>query len=86
MFKFGKKNAEVTEQFLEEVTDEQLDQVSGGSLLSTVNLNSMVDSLSNVANPVTQTITTVSGNSLQVRPVVGVKGTDSTLIPNTLLP
>jgi len=40
MFKFAKKNAEIEEQTLEEVTDEQLSQVTGGAGASSATTSS----------------------------------------------
>lgn len=86
MFKFGKKNDNVTEQFLEEVTDEQLSQVSGGSLLSTANVGGLLQTAGNVTAPVTHSIVAnVSDNNLQVNPTVNVGGVNPTLV-NNLLP
>lgn len=86
MFKFGKKNDNVTEQFLEEVTDEQLSQVSGGSLLSTANVDGLLHTAGDITAPVTHSIVAnVSDNNLQVNPTVNVGGVNPTLV-NNLLP
>ncbi|GLV59309.1 hypothetical protein KDH_61360 [Dictyobacter sp. S3.2.2.5] len=85
MFKF-KKNEVVTEQYLEEVSDEQLSQVAGGSLRTPVNLNSVVATVKNVANPVTQVVTTVTGNELEISPKTDINGADVTSVVSNLLP
>ena len=43
MFKFAKKNAEIEEQVLEDVTDEQLSQVTGGCGLLDVDIDIDID-------------------------------------------
>ncbi|GCE06077.1 hypothetical protein [Dictyobacter aurantiacus] len=86
MFKFGKKNEVVTEQYLEEVSDEQLSQVAGGSLHAPVNLDSVVATVKNVANPVTQVVTTVSGNELEISPKTEINGANVTSVVGNLLP
>lgn len=86
MFKFGKKNDNITEQFLEEVTDEQLSQVSGGSLLSTTTVDGLLHTAGDITAPVTHSIVAnVSDNNLQVNPTVNVGGVNPTLV-NNLLP
>jgi len=85
MFTFGKKNAEVTEQIMEEVTDEQLSQVSGGSLFNAVSLDNAADSVDNVINRGIQTANSVSVSGVQVHGA-GFSVSTPTIIPGTLLP
>jgi hypothetical protein len=43
MFKFAKKNADIEEQVLEDVTDEQLSQVTGGNGLIDIDIDVDID-------------------------------------------
>ena len=85
MFKFGKKNADITEQVMEEVTDEQLSQVSGGSLTHSVNLDEALDTVPNLANLGTQAVNSVSVSGVQVK-AAGFSVSTPTIVPGTLLP
>ena len=80
-----KKNAEITEQVMEEVSEEQLSQVSGGSLLNAVNLDNVEDSIDNVTGMATQTINGVSVSGLQVK-AAGFSVSTPTIVPGALLP
>lgn len=82
---FGKKKAEITEQVMEEVTDEQLSQVSGGSLLNAVSLDNAVDIVGNVTGLATQTVGSVSVSGAQVQ-AAGFGVTTPTIVPGSLLP
>ncbi|GHO83129.1 hypothetical protein [Dictyobacter formicarum] len=90
MFKFGKKNEEVTEQIMEEITDEQLDQVAGGCLLDNVSVKGLLGTVNSVATPVTHTVTGVVGsvglgsNNVAVNPTVDVDANGNSI--STLLP
>jgi len=85
MFTFGKKNAEVTEQVMEEVTDEQLSQVSGGSLLNAVSLENTLGIVGNVTGLATETVGSVSVSGAQVQ-AAGFSVSTPTIVPGTLLP
>ena len=85
MFTFGKKKAEVTEQVMEEVTDEQLSQVSGGSLLDAVSLENTLGIVGNVTGLATQTVGSVSVSGVQVQ-AAGFGVTTPTIVPGSLLP
>ena len=85
MFTFGKKNAEVTEQVMEEVSEEQLSQVSGGSLLNAVSLDNVVGTVGNVTTLATQTVGSVSISGLQVQ-AAGASVTTPAVVPGTLIP
>lgn len=85
MFKFGKKNADITEQVMEEVTDEQLSQVSGGSLTNSVNLDSALDTVPNAVNLGTQAVNSVSVSGVQVK-AAGFSVSTPAIVPGTLLP
>ncbi|GCF10926.1 bacteriocin [Dictyobacter arantiisoli] len=85
MFSFGKKNAVVTEQVMEEVTDEQLSQVTGGSLLNTVSLDSLADNVGNVVNLGKQTVSSVAVGGVQDQ-AAGFSATTPSIIPGALLP
>jgi bacteriocin-like protein len=85
MFTFGKKNAEVTEQVMEEVTDEQLSQVSGGSLLNVVSLENTLGIVGNVTGLATETVGSVSVSGVQAQ-AAGFSVSTPTIVPGTLLP
>ncbi|GER87072.1 hypothetical protein KDW_12340 [Dictyobacter vulcani] len=85
MFKFGKKNTEITDQVMEEVTDEQLSQVSGGSLLNTVDMVDVFSTVGNVTNTATGAVSSLSVSGIKVQ-AAGASVTTPAIVPGTLLP
>ncbi|WP_338247810.1 bacteriocin leader domain-containing protein [Dictyobacter halimunensis] len=82
---FWKKQADVSEQVLEEVSDEQLRQVSGGSLLHAGTQLNVVDGiLGNVVTTATQTVGSVGVSGVQVQ-AAGVNVSTPAIVPETLL-
>lgn len=65
MFHFTKKNLILEEQILEEVSDEQLSQVTGGGLLSTVDVGSVLGTVDGTVGQLLNT-TNVGGFGVQV--------------------
>ena len=84
MFKFTKKDAVIEEQVLEEVTDEQLDQVTGGSLLQAVNVDGLLGTVSGIASPATQAVSSVGVSGIYVQ-AAGVSVSTPEITPSTLL-
>ena len=85
MFKFGKKNTEITDQVMEEVTDEQLSQVSGGSLLNTVDMVDVFSTVGNVTNTATGAVSSLNVSGIKVQ-AAGASVTTPAIVPGTLLP
>lgn len=79
-----KKNAEIEEQILEEVSDEQLDQVTGGSLLQAVNVGGILDTVGGVAGIATQPITSIGVSGLNVQ-AAGASVSTPAIAPGNLL-
>ena len=68
---FKKKDVKVEEQIMQEITDEQLDQVTGGGLLNTLTSGNVLGAVSTVTGTATQTLNSVSVSGIQVQ-VAGV--------------
>lgn len=85
MFKFGKKNEEITEQVMEEVSDEQLNQVSGGSLLNAINLDGATDyAQGRSTSLVSEVVSSIGVSGIQVQGA-GASVTTPAIVPGTLL-
>ncbi len=83
---FGKKKVVVTEQVMEEVTDEQLSQVTGGvigGLLNTPIVGGLTDTVDGTVCLVKQLDINVSNIGVEA---VGVKACTPWISPKTLLP
>jgi bacteriocin-like protein len=85
MFNFSKKNAEIEEQVMEEVTDEQLNQVTGGSLLSAVSVGGLLGSASGVTGFASQEVSSIGLSGLNVS-AGGINISVPSIAPATLLP
>lgn len=85
MFKFSKKNAEIEEQVMEEVTDEQLSQVTGGSLLGAVNVGGLLGNASGITGLVSQEVGSIGLSGLNVG-ASGISVGVPAIAPATLLP
>lgn len=81
---FNKKNAPIEEQIMEEVTDEQLGQVTGGGLLNTISSGDLLGVLGTVTGTATQALNSVSVSGIQVQ-VAGVSIATPALSTNGLL-
>jgi hypothetical protein len=84
MFKFTKKDSVIEEQVLEDVNDEQLDQVTGGSLLQAVNVGGVLDTASAITGPVLQTVGSIGVSGISVQ-AAGASVTTPAITPGTLL-
>ena len=84
MFKFTKKDAVIEEQVLEEVSDEQLDQVTGGSLLQSVNVNGLLNTASGIAAPGVQAVAGISISGVNVQ-AAGASVSTPDVTPGNLL-
>jgi hypothetical protein len=76
---FAKKNAEVEEQVMQDISDEQLDQISGGGLL-----NAGTGLPGVVTNTATGLLSSVSVNGIQVN-VAGASVSTPALATNDLI-
>ena len=84
MFNFTKKNTVIEEQVLEDVTDEQLDQVTGGSLLQAANVGGLLDTVGGVTGLATQPITSIGISGVTVQ-AAGASVSTPAIAPGTLL-
>ena len=90
MFNFTKKNLTLEEHILEDISDEQLSQVTGGALLDTLNVGSVlgVVDVAGVLGTVDSTATQLLGSTnvggLQVQ-VAGVSVSTPSISPRSLL-
>lgn len=80
MFKFAKKQEEISEPVLEEVTEEQLSQVTGGA-----GAFGLLNILGNVTGLTSQQLDGVSVSPVQIQ-VGGVSISTPQITPTSLLP
>jgi hypothetical protein len=84
MFKFTKKNAEIEEQVLEDVTDEQLNQVTGGSLLQAANVGGLVDTVGSITGLAIQPVTSIGVSGINVQ-AAGASVSTPAIAPGNLI-